>query len=262
MITPWIVPKALRVSIGGGTTVSGGDTAMAVGHDPGDTVVGERRMAEEERHTVDEPIDGGLAVGDGDGSVMSTDEPRTGEGLIGVDTMMSEHHTVEKERRTVEGPIGGGSVRLVASTPTTPASLVVGTPVTPAGLVVDMEIGGLDGSMERQAMEERGTPASAVLHEFLFTPMDMPTEAEGGGVEDKDAKAVARRLERGKSVVGEGDRQEARVPLLAPLFTPPVDSSREKGVSLRHFRVCGPSGPECPIGGDSLVSERGGSSRG
>lgn len=111
--------------------------AMAVRDDPGDTVVGESRTVEEECHTVDEPIGGGLAIGEGDGSVMSTDEPRTGEGLIGGDTVMSEHHTAEKERRTVEGPIGGGLDRLVASTPTTLASLVVGTPVTPAGSVVD-----------------------------------------------------------------------------------------------------------------------------
>lgn len=86
---------------------------------------------------------------------------------------------------------------MVASTSTTPASLVVGTPVTPAGSIVDMEIGGLDVSVERRAMEERGAPASAVLHEFIFTPMDMPTEAEGGGIEDEDAEAIARRLEGG-----------------------------------------------------------------
>ncbi|KAI8559289.1 hypothetical protein RHMOL_Rhmol04G0160200 [Rhododendron molle] len=39
--------------IGGGTTVSGVDTAMAVGHDTGNTVVAERCTAEEERHTMD-----------------------------------------------------------------------------------------------------------------------------------------------------------------------------------------------------------------
>ncbi|KAI8559288.1 hypothetical protein RHMOL_Rhmol04G0160100 [Rhododendron molle] len=138
-----------------------------------------------------EPIGGGLAVGEGDGSVISTDKPRTGEGLIKGDTVMSEHHTTEEEHRTVEGPIGGGSIRLVASTPATPASLVVGTPVTSTGSAVDMEIRGLDVSVKRRVMEERGTSASAVLHEFPFTPMDMPTEAEGGGVEDEDAEAIA-----------------------------------------------------------------------
>lgn len=61
----------------------------------------------------------------------------------------------------------------------------------------------------------------------------------------------------------EGDRQEARVPLSAPL----VHATRRfiegaRGEFERHFRVCGPSGLECPVGGDSLVSERGGSSRG
>lgn len=85
----------MRVSIGGGTTVSGGDTIMAVGHDPGDTVVGEHRTIEEERHTVDEPIGGGLAVGEGDGSVMSTDEPRTGEGLIGGITVRQKRSVVQ-----------------------------------------------------------------------------------------------------------------------------------------------------------------------
>ncbi|KAF7143918.1 hypothetical protein RHSIM_Rhsim05G0118800 [Rhododendron simsii] len=87
-------------------------------------------------------------------------------------------------------------------------------------------------------MEERGTPASATPPEFPFTPSDIPIETESRGGEDEDAEAVARRLARGKSVVGESHGQEKRDPLAAPLFTPPVGSSRGQGVSLRDTLEC------------------------
>ncbi|KAG5544275.1 hypothetical protein RHGRI_016881 [Rhododendron griersonianum] len=87
-------------------------------------------------------------------------------------------------------------------------------------------------------MEERGTPASAVLPEFPFTPLDTPIETENREVEAEDAEAVAQRLVKGKSVVGEGDSQEARDPLAVPLFRPPIGSSREQRVSLRDTLEC------------------------
>ncbi|KAF7145176.1 hypothetical protein RHSIM_Rhsim04G0043500 [Rhododendron simsii] len=175
----------------------------------GDTVIGEHRAVEEEHRTV---------------------EVLTGGG----DTVMGEHRAVEEEHRTVGEPTEAGSMGSAASVPATPP----GTPFTPAGSVIEMETGGLDVSVERWAMEERGTPASATPPEFPFTPSDMPIETESKGAEDEDAEVVARRLARGKSVVGESDGQEARYPLAAPLFRPPIGSSREQGVSLRDTLEC------------------------
>ncbi|KAG5553075.1 hypothetical protein RHGRI_011065 [Rhododendron griersonianum] len=209
-----------------GTTVS--DTTSK--GDTGDIVMEERRTVEGDHCTME--------VSAGGGDVSTTDEPRTEEGSIGGDTVMGEHRMAEEDHRTVEEPIGGGSIDLTASTPVTPAGFVASTPITPAGSVVEMEIGGLDVSVERRAMEERGTPASAILPELPFTPLDTPTETENREVEDEDAEAVAQRLVRGKSVVGESDRQEVRDPLAIPLFTPPIGSSREQGVSLRDTLEC------------------------
>ncbi|KAF7130486.1 hypothetical protein RHSIM_Rhsim10G0115000 [Rhododendron simsii] len=175
----------------------------------GDTVIEEHRAGEEEYRTVEVSTGGG-------------------------DTVMGEHRAVEEEHRTVEEPTEGGSMGFAASVPTTPAS----TPFTPAGSVIEMEIGGLDVSVERRAMEERGTPASATSSEFPFTPSDTPIETESRGGEDEDTEAAARRLARGKSVAGESDGQEVRDPLAAPLFRPPIGSSREQGVSLRDTLEC------------------------
>ncbi|KAF7112388.1 hypothetical protein RHSIM_RhsimUnG0233900 [Rhododendron simsii] len=175
----------------------------------GETITGEHRAIEEEHRTVE----------------VST---------VGGDTVMGEHRTAEGEHRTVEEPTEGSSMGSAASVPATPA----GTPFTPAGSVIEMEIGGLDVSVERRAMEEKGTPASTTPPEFPFTPSDTPTEMESRGDEDEDAEAVARRLARGKSVAGECDGQEVRDPLAAPLFRPPIGSSREQGVSLRDTLEC------------------------
>ncbi|KAF7127686.1 hypothetical protein RHSIM_Rhsim11G0006300 [Rhododendron simsii] len=175
----------------------------------GETITGEHRAVEEEHRTV---------------------EVSTG----GSDTVMGEHRTAEGEHHTVEERTEGSSKGSAASVPATPA----GTPFTPAGSVIEMEIGGLDVSVERRAMEERGTPASATPLEFPFTPSDTPIETESRGGEDEDAEAVVRRLARGKFVVGESDGQEAGDPLAAPLFRPPIGSSREQGVSLRDTLEC------------------------
>ncbi|KAF7133116.1 hypothetical protein RHSIM_Rhsim09G0078100 [Rhododendron simsii] len=197
-----------------GDTPSKGST---VEENTGVAVMEECHTREVERRTVEE-------------------ENRTVDALAGGDTVMGECRTAEGERRTVEESTEGGSIGSAASVPATPA----GTPFTPAGSVIEMEIGGLDVSVEHRAMEERGTPASATPPEFPFTPLDMPTETESKGVEDEDAEAVARRLARGKSVVGENDGQEASDPLATPLSTPSVHSSRGQGLSLRDTLEEGP----------------------
>ncbi|KAF7140321.1 hypothetical protein RHSIM_Rhsim06G0103700 [Rhododendron simsii] len=192
------------------------------------------------------PIEGGsVATVEEDIGVAAMEECRTGEvehlehrtvevSIGDGDTVMGEHRMAEGEHRTVEEPTEGSSRGSAASVPATPT----GTPFTPAGSVIEMEIGGLDVSVERRAMEEKGTPASATPPEFPFTPSDTPIETESRGGEDEDAEAVVRRLVRGKSVVGESDGQEARDPLAAPLFRPPIGSSREQGVSLRDTLEC------------------------
>ncbi|KAF7130684.1 hypothetical protein RHSIM_Rhsim10G0124400 [Rhododendron simsii] len=231
-----------------GETPSGGDGAAARETEPGAATV--PISAEEIGVSLGEGpvamVEGG---GDGGAAVTPMDSAETIEGFVMspvsdstskggtvevVEVSTSGGDTVMGVHRTVEESIGGGSINLAASVPMTPAS----TPFTPVGSVIEMEIGGLDVSVERRAMEERGTLASATPHEFPFTPSDTPIETESKGAKDEDAEAVAQRLARGKSIVGESDGQETRDPLTVPLFRPPIGSSKEQGVSLRDTLEC------------------------
>ncbi|KAF7139963.1 hypothetical protein RHSIM_Rhsim06G0110900 [Rhododendron simsii] len=231
-IEGFVISTARDGATVGGTPIEG-DSVATVEEDIGvaemegyRTVEVERRTVEEESRTVEDLADEGDTV---------EKEHHTVEGSTGGnDSVMGEHRTVEEERRTVDEPNEGGSLGLAMGTPATPAS----TPFTPAGSVIEMEIGGLDVSVERRAMEERGMPTSATPPEFPFTPSDTPIETESRVGEDEDAEAVARRLARGKSVAGQSDGQKARDPLAAPLFKPPIGSSREQGVSLRDTLEC------------------------
>ncbi|KAF7134587.1 hypothetical protein RHSIM_Rhsim08G0143300 [Rhododendron simsii] len=238
-IEGFVVSTARDGAAAGGTPIEGGSVAT-VEENIGVAVMEEcrtgeveHRTVEVESHTVEITAAGGETI-TGEHRAVE-EEYRTVEvSTVGGDTVMGEHRTAEGEHRTVEEPTEGSSMGSAASVPATPA----GTPFTPAGSVIEMEIGGLNVSVERRAMEERGTPASATPPEFPFTPSDTPIEMESRGDEDEDAEAVARRLARGKSVAGESDGQEVRDPLAAPLFRPPIGSSREQGVSLRDTLEC------------------------
>ncbi|KAF7134680.1 hypothetical protein RHSIM_Rhsim08G0140800 [Rhododendron simsii] len=206
-IEGFVISTARDGATAGGTPIEGGSVAT-VEENTGVAAMevyrtgeAERRMVDEESRTADITAGGGDTVIGEHRAVEEehrTVEVSTGDG----DTVVGEHHTAEGEHRTVEEPTEGSSMGSTASVPATPA----GTPFTPAGSVIEMEIGGLD--------------------------------TESKGAEDKDAEVVARRLARGKSVVGESDGQEARDPLAAPLFRPPIGSSREQGVSLRDTLEC------------------------
>ncbi|KAF7138681.1 hypothetical protein RHSIM_Rhsim07G0165000 [Rhododendron simsii] len=242
-----------------GEAPTGGDGTAVRGTEPGAVIV--PIGAEEIGLTLGEGLVA-IVEGGSDGEAMVTPMDSTeaiegfliitssvGDATVAVaqnigDTLMEECRMVEDESRTVEVSVGRGDIVMgehrtiegehPAGTPVTPASV----PFTAAGSVIEMEIGGLDVSVERRAMEERRTPASATPPEFPFTPSDTPIETESKGAEDEDTEAVARRLARGKSIVGESDGQEARDPLAAPLFRPPIGSSREQGVSLPDTLEC------------------------
>ncbi|KAF7153360.1 hypothetical protein RHSIM_Rhsim01G0084500 [Rhododendron simsii] len=158
----------------------------------------------------------GAAVSDltSKGGSVATVEENTGDvRMEECRTVEGECRTVEEESRTVEVSAGGGDT-------------VMGEcHTTERERLIEMEIGGLDVSMERRAMEERGTLASATPPEFPFTPSDMPIETESKGAEDEDVEAVARRLTRGKSVVGESDGQEHPRDLSAHLVEAPLLAS-------------------------------------
>ncbi|KAF7123869.1 hypothetical protein RHSIM_Rhsim12G0096500 [Rhododendron simsii] len=221
-IEGFVISTARDGATAGGTPIEGGSVATV-----------EEDIVMEECRTVEVSTGGGTTVMD-EHCVLEKEHRTVEISTSGGDTVVSEHRTADGEHHTVEEPTEGSSMGLSMSMPATPAS----TPFTSAGSVIEMEIGGLDVSVERRAMEERGTSASATPPEFPFTPSDTPIETESRWGEDEDAEAVAQSLARGKSVVGESDGQEARDPLAAPLFRPPIGSSREQGVSLRDTLEC------------------------